>query len=240
MQNITRVKCEHATHLFKAVASVNGRNTQKACTDMSYEDSGFPAISTTAGAQMYTIPLFFVYLTFLRDGTVPSDDGVRLSGARGTQPPWYSRAGPNPIRYSSFGDCTRAGHRGNLLYVRDWDCAGLPTLRFYMGGIEPRRNYTFRDHVSGPFHVRRELHATTGLVLLLFFLHCLGLGTGTVCTGSNNLLIGLASMFASNFYRTHAQETRHTKVRKPTTRASGGEERERRDGILLQSCTYAD
>ena len=44
----------------------------------------------------------------------------------------------------------------------------------------------------------------------------LGLGTGTVCTGSSNLLIDPASIFASSFFLMYVQEKRHIIVRNPT------------------------
>ena len=62
----------------------------------------------------------------------------------------------------------------------------------------------------------------------------IGLGTGTVCTGSSNLLIDPASIFASKFFLMYVQETRHILVRKPTN-AFRMERGERRDNILLQS-----
>ena len=58
-----------------------------------------------------------------------------------------------------------------------------------------------------------------------------GLGAGTICTGSTNLLIDPASTFASSFFIKHAQETRHTNVRKPTKCVSGREREERREEI---------
>ena len=66
-----------------------------------------------------------------------------------------------------------------------------------------------------------------------------GLGPGTaVCTGSSSLLIGLASIFASTFYRTYAQETRRIMVWKPTNCVSGEERRD--SSILLQSSIPID
>ena len=54
----------------------------------------------------------------------------------------------------------------------------------------------------------------------------LGLGTGTVCTGSSNILVDPASILVSSFYITYVQETRHIIVREITKRVSGGDRRE--------------
>ena len=65
----------------------------------------------------------------------------------------------------------------------------------------------------------------------------LGLGTGTVCTGSSNLLIGPASTFASRFFLLYVQETRHIIVRKPTKCVSDGESRKEREYTAAIQCT---
>ena len=67
----------------------------------------------------------------------------------------------------------------------------------------------------------------------------LGLGIGTVCTGSSNLLIDPASIFASRFFLMYVQETRHIIVRKPTN-AFRMEKGEMRDNLLLQSSILID
>ena len=55
----------------------------------------------------------------------------------------------------------------------------------------------------------------------------LGVGTGTVCAGSN-LLVDPASTFASSFDLPYDQNVRHIIVRKPTKSVLRGEGREER------------
>ena len=61
-----------------------------------------------------------------------------------------------------------------------------------------------------------------------------GLSTGTVCNGSSNLLIDLASIFASSFISRTLKKSMHIIVWKPTKCVSGEERREER-----QQCTAA-
>ena len=76
----------------------------------------------------------------------------------------------------------------------------------------------------------------------------LGLGPGTVYTGSSSLLIDLTSIFASFFLSclsyasclTHAQETRHIMVQKSTKCVSGGDSREEGGIKLLMSSILID
>ena len=56
----------------------------------------------------------------------------------------------------------------------------------------------------------------------------LGLGTETVCTTGSSNLIDLASIFASGFCRTYAQEKHHIILREPPKCVSRGESREER------------
>ena len=65
-----------------------------------------------------------------------------------------------------------------------------------------------------------------------------GLGTGTVRTGSSTLLMDLASIFAGNLYLAYAQETRHIIVWKPTKYVSGGESREKK--LCAAASQYTD
>ena len=77
-------------------------------------------------------------------------------------------------------------------------------------------------------------------VLFMFkYTRYLGVGTGTVCAGSSSLPIDLASIFASTFHRTYAQETRHIIVRKPNNCVSRGDIIER-GSILLQSSLLSE